>query len=731
MKDEKTFCLHTGVYKPTDIIAVLDMAIDDTCLRGNNKKQKFFNVPVSFDIETTSFYKYGDEYIDYTQAEKTGKRLEKCSVMYVWQFGINGYTIIGRTWQEFTGMMEAISEHLQLSHNRRLIVYVHNLSYEFQFMRKHFEWEKVFSIDLRKPIYAITTTGIEFRCSYLLSGYSLSKLGSQLTKYKCEKMVGDLDYSLIRHSGTPLTDKEIGYCVNDVRVVMCYIQEQIERYGGITRLPITKTGFVRKYCRKHCLYTTNEKGKTVPNWKYINKIHSLNISGVEEFNVLQRAFSGGFTHANANHTDDIIEDVTSYDFTSSYPYVMVSERFPMSSGIRVRVKDRKHFEYLINTYCCVFDIEFTGLLSSQVQDTPLSVSKCFYRERIVENNGRVFSADKVVTTITNIDYNVFKMFYTWKSEKVVDMWVYRKEYLPTEFVKSVLHLYANKTTLKGVKGKEVEYLNSKEMLNSCYGMSVTNPLRDEFTYNGVWDTSVLTSDKVSETLATYNESRNRFLFYVWGVFVTAYARRNLFTAIYECGNDYIYSDTDSVKLTNADRHAKYFKEYNNTVEYKLRTAAKHHGIPFEMFEPKTIKGINKLLGVWDFDGYYTRFKTLGAKRYMFEETDALTVGGNSYPVSLTVSGVNKKSAVPWLLSQYGSDGIFTAFTNYLSLPPQATGKNIHTYIDYEQCGVLTDYLGNRQEFKELSGVHLEPTGYSLSLSIMYLNFLMGIKFKKE
>lgn len=730
MKKKKNFCLHSEVYRPCDIATVLEKAVDDSCLLGNNKKQKFFDIPCCFDIETTSFYKDGDSYLSYEQYRKLGVKLEKCSCMYVWQFGINGYCIIGRTWDEFTDMMQVVSETLGLSEDRRLIVYVHNLSYEFQFIRQRFTWNKVFSIDLRKPIYAITDTGIEFRCSYLLSGYSLAKLGGQLTKYKCEKMVGDLDYLLLRHSGTPLTEKEIGYCLNDIKVVMCYIQEMIERYKGITRLPITKTGFVRKYCRKHCLYSTDEDGKTVQNWDYINTVHDLNISGADEFNSLQRAFSGGFTHANANHTDDIVENVSSYDFTSSYPYVMVSEKFPMSSGVHVQVKSRKQFDYLISQYCCIFDIEFTKIMSSQVQDTPISVSKCFYKENVVENNGRVFSADRIVTTITNVDYNVYKMFYTWETEKVVDMWCYRKEYLPTEFVKSILGLYANKTTLKGVKGKEVEYLNSKEMLNSCYGMCVTNPLRDEFTYNGDWDVSHLTADKINETLQKYNDSRNRFLFYPWGVFVTAYARRNLFTGIYECGDDYIYSDTDSVKLKNGDAHKQYFNEYNDMVQYKLRCAAKYHNIDFELFEPKTIKGVNKLLGVWDYEGLYTRFKTLGAKRYMFEEEQALTVNGVDYPVSLTVSGVNKKSAIPWLLEKYGQDDIFEAFTNYLSIPPQATGKNIHTYIDYEQQGTFTDYTGEQGSFHELTGVHLEATGYSLSLSVMYLNFLMGIKFKE-
>ena len=73
----------------------------------------------------------------------------------------------------FIELTEKLQDTLLLKNNRRLVVYVHNLSYEFQFMRKHFTWKSVFSIDSRKPIYAVTDFGIEFRCSYILSGYSL------------------------------------------------------------------------------------------------------------------------------------------------------------------------------------------------------------------------------------------------------------------------------------------------------------------------------------------------------------------------------------------------------------------------------------------------------------------------------------------------------------------------------------------------------------------------------
>lgn len=730
------FAQHPEIYTPADISRVLQYAVNEKNITGNNKGKKVYNVPCSFDIETTSFYRDKDgKTYSYEQVCKmtdpNGKKvkLEKCSTMYVWQFGINGFVIVGRTWEQFLQMCETIVADLQLNEKLSLICYIHNLSYEFQFIRQLFEWERVFSIDLRKPIYAITKQFIEFRCSYLLSGYSLSKLGEQLLKYPCRKMTGDLDYSLLRHSQTPLTPAEMGYCVNDVRVVMSYIQERIEEYKGLQRLPITKTGFVRKYCRKHCLRKTNDDGKTVNNYDYQNLIADLTISGLDEFNALQRAFAGGFTHANANYSDEVVADVDSYDFTSSYPYVMVAEQYPMSRGVKIEVKSMKQFEFLISKYCCIFDVEFTDIFASVTNDNPISVSKCVVRGNIAENNGRLVCGKRIVLTITEIDYNIIKNFYTWGKMRIGTMYCYKRGYLPTEFVKAILHLYEAKTKLKGVAGKEVEYLNSKEMLNSCYGMSVTNPLRDEFVYNGEWDINKMTAEQQQELLDKYNTSKNRFLFYPWGVYVTAYARRNLFTGIYESGADYIYSDTDSLKLVNGDNHKAYFKAYNMQVEMKLRKACKHHGLDFSLCMPETIKGITKILGVWDYEGRYSRFKTLGAKRYMVEEQNALTVNGQSYNFSLTVSGVNKKSAIPYLLQKYGENGIFEAFTNYLDIPPTATGKNIHTYIDYPVTGELTDYNGVTARYDEKTGVHLEPTGYSLSLSVMYINYLRGIKFK--
>lgn len=707
---------------PSDIRLILRYAVCELDFKSNAKGVKLCNLPFSFDIETTSF-----------ERENNGKT-EKLATMYVWQFGVNGYVIIGRYWSEFIEMIKTISKVLQLNENKRIIVYVHNLSFEFQFIRKMFDWVNVFSIEERRPLYALSVDGIEFRCSYLLSGYSLATVAKNLVKYKIKKLVGDLDYNLKRHSETPLNDNEIAYCVNDVKIVMLYIKEYLENVRNIHSIPLTKTGGVRKFCRKECFTIITDSGKKANNYDYKHLINGLKIKDLSEFNAMQRAFCGGFTHANANYVNKVINNVASYDFTSSYPAVMVAEKYPMTYGVKMQFKSNETFENLIrqNKYCVIFDIEFNDIFANDIYENYISVSKCIDKEKHVENNGRLVCAKRITLTITEIDFLIIRKNYNFSSYRIGTAYVYGKQYLPTEFVKAILQLYKKKTELKGVDGMENEYLNSKEMLNSCYGMCVTSPLRNTITYkNDLWDTDILSENEKREMLLKYNLSENRFLFYLWGVYVTAYARRNLWTGILSIKNDYIYSDTDSLKFINADRHKDYFAAYNANIENKLKTACLYHKIDYSLCAPQTIKGKTKILGVWDFEGVYNKFKTLGAKRYLVNEKDVLTVDGKKFDFSLTVSGINKKKAIPYLLEKYGENGIFEAFDNYLYLPPQYSGKNILTYIDYQTDGLLTDYLGNTKEFHELSSVNLSQSEYTLNLSVLFLQYLGGLKeFRK-
>lgn len=692
------FNTNYHIYKPNEFNTIAN-SIKSDLQKIKKGKIYYYNIPCAFDIETTSFYDNN----------------EKVGLMYVWQFGICGYVFIGRYWKEFITLLNEIKQELDINYDNRLCIYVHNLAFEFQFIRKLFKWVEVFSIDSRKPIYAITNYGFEFRCSYLLSGYSLSKVGENLLKYKCKKLVGELDYELKRHNETPLNEIELEYCYNDVMVIMSYIQEKIELEGGITKIPYTKTGYVRNYCRNMCLYESKSHKQGGKKYKtYHSFIKSLSIE-VDEYKQLKRAFMGGFTHSNALNTNKIIYNVKSFDFTSSYPYCMISEQFPMSKGKLIEV-DEYNFKKYLNLYCCVFDIKFVNIKPKINYENYISYSKCFKCINPVLNNGRIVNADEIITTITNVDYDIIERCYTWKYIKIGKFRIYEKGYLPTNFILSIIKLYKDKTQLKGVEGKEIEYMQSKEMLNSCYGMCVTDIARDEFIYNNdIWETIKPNDEKLKNELSKYNNSKKRFLFYVWGIFVTAYARRNLFTGIFEFKNDYIYSDTDSIKVINYENHMEYINKYNEYTQKKLQKACNYHNIAINELQPKTIKGETKLLGIWDNDGLYDIFKTLGAKRYMYKQN-------NEYHV--TIAGTNKHLGGMYIKTLKRP---FEQFNNGLIIPPSFTGKLTHTYIDETRQGVILDYKGKALEYNALSGIHMEKCEYNLSLTSQYIDYLMGVK----
>ena len=699
-------------YTVKDLDTILDEAIKNG-IQKSNTKVEYYNIIFTFDIETSNF----------TEKPLKGDTNNKRSIMYIWQLAINGRVIIGREWFEFLYAIDHIVEKLSLTKDRRILIYVHNLAFEFQFIRKFFKWKKVFAIDTRKPIYALTDNGIEFRCSYILTNYSLAKLADQLQKYHVKKMVGDLDYSKIRTPLTPLTPEELQYCINDVLVVSAYIKEAKDKEGSICRIPLTCTSYCRRFVRHNCLYSGGKQGKSEQYNRYHTLMLSMQITSIEEYEQMKRAFQGGFTHAAREYSSCTMENVSSIDFTSSYPYALLSEKnYPISTGKLVTIHSKEEFEFYLKNYCCLFDCKFYDLKTKFEAENYISLSKCFTKVGVINNNGRVYEADVLGMTLTNIDFDIIKQTYSFSRCEIHNFRIYKKGYLPKEIIQSIIKLYQDKTTLKGVKGKETEYLNSKGLLNSIYGMMVTDIIRDVIGYDDEleWNTKPCEAEK---ELKRYNNSRRRFNFYAWGIWCTALSRRNLWSGIIEFGSthDYIYSDTDSIKCTNIADHKQYIDEYNHICELKLKAMCKHYDIDYSELLPKTIKGEVKPLGVWDYEGTYDRFKTLGAKRYMVQE-------GNN--LSITVSGVNKKTAVPYLLDNNTIEDCFNIFTEGLVIPAEKTGKLTHYYIDKPYKGTVKDFNGIKYDYEALSGVYLEPAEYHFDISAEYINFLKGVFYTK-
>lgn len=657
----------------------------------------YYNVPFAFDIETTSLKQFDNKY----------------AFMYIWQLGVKDYIFYGRTWDEFLQTLTIIKESLMLDNSKRIIIYVHNLAYEYQFMHKYLNWLEVFAIDERKPLKAVTDIGIEFRCSYMLSGLSLAATSKNLISHKIEKLTGDLDYNLIRHYDTPLTDTELKYCEYDVKIVLAYIEEQIKEYTTITKIPLTNTGRVRNYVRDKCFYGFYRNKSYSQYTKYHSIMKCLTLDS-DSYKMLSYCFHGGFTHANYEKVGIKLDNVHSIDFTSSYPAVMLTELYPMSKPRLLKnvscetMLENMNLKYVGYMFIC----RFTNIYSIR-KEMYISKYKCTALKNESVNNGRIYSADSLTTFCTNIDFNIIKYVYKWDKVEFFNVYEFKLDYLPKPIIKSVIELYKKKTELKGVEGMENEYLKSKGMLNSIYGMCVTDIVRDEYIYNdGSWSTK---SADIETAIDYYNNSKQRFLYYPWGVWVTAYARKNLWTGIISMQDDYIYSDTDSIKFQNIDKHKDYINQYNSFVEKKLKKMCQHYNILFSDLKPKTIKGIEKLIGVWDYEGCYQYFKTLGAKRYIYYDGK----------LHITIAGLSKNHGGEYLekMSNGDIDKMFEMFDNDLYIPAESTNKKTHTYLDdFMEIDVI-DYKGNKKRITSESGIHLEPCEFTLSISKQYNEFL--------
>lgn len=693
------------MYDFSDISRIYSESVSRETIKVKGKKGgEFYNIPAAFDIETTSFINNGVE---------TG-------LMYIWMFGIGESVFYGRTWEEFKCFIANVVKFFGLNAHKRLVVYVHNLAFEFQFIKHLFEWVRVFAIENRKPVKAIAECGIEFRCSYILSGRSLKDLAENIPNSDVKKLVGDLDYRVYRHPETELTPKELDYCYNDIEILLKYIQYKIDTDGNITKILLTKTSYVRKYCRDKCFENIRFK-------QYKALMSRLTISE-KEYESCKRAFAGGFTHCSHDKAGKIISNVESYDITSSYPAVMCSEKYPMGLFRYDAEVDLETFNKYRRLYCCIFDVSFTNIRPKDDMDYehPISHSKCWkISDDVLLDNGRVVSASYLTTTITDVDYGIYEQFYEYDEVAIFNVWVYNASYLPKPLIESVLHFYNGKTVLKGIEGKESEYALLKEYANSCYGMIVTDPVRDEIVFNEDWEDTIRAD--VGKSLEIYNKSFNRFLYYPWGVFITAYARNNLFKYIIECGEDYIYSDTDSVKSANIGKHNKFIKTYNKEIQDKIKKCLEYHKIDTALSSPKNKKGENKPLGVWDSEGSFEFFKSLGAKRYTYIKDGKLYV---------TVAGCDKKAMVLALLgipfnrvneideiNKNVSFEVLNRFQDGLSIDSENANKLLLVYNDAESRGVINDYKSVPYEFHELSSVYLGQTTFTMSLSESYREYL--------
>lgn len=717
--------------------------VADLCDK-QDKRNKKLQLPICYDSEVSSFI---------------GSDGQKVGLLYSWAVGNYDYGVLGRDVMEVVDLFLRIREVADNFH-MEVICYVHNLMYDMSFLYKLLPLDKMFMVANRK-ILDCSMGKLTFKDSLLLAGgRSLDSVGKILEHHTIRKLVGNLDYNLIRTPETPMTQREIDYQINDIRVLGAYIAEKIESEGSIGRIPATNTGYVRRDLRDSC----NEHYQ-----RYAMMMDKL-VLHPRAYAVLKKAQAGGFTHAAQHYVGRVLEqkdDIGSYDIKSSYPAVIATEYYPMSAPRCVKPDyANSHLEELCSKYCCTFIVKIENPHTREGWEYVLSESKVVTHEtdpilkkKEIESmglsvfNGRVKAGIWVRYAFTELDWKIYKLFYKQDSFYVEEMWIYERGRLPKQIVVPMVQWFKNKTKLDGDKSAAKEYMIAKNLINAIAGCMEMDPVRDAYVYDfNKREFLDPVHPNLVEAVEKENQNPKRFLYFPWGVWILAHARARLLEVVAHTGRDHIYSDTDSEYLTNSSKYGEYFKALNDKAIKKLKDAAKYYGIKNEDIMPLKANGKPAIMGCFDFEGKIERFVTWGAKRYLYERRvqneDGTYKPYNKY--LMTVAGLNKRKGLEWLCGAkldylnednkrimclnneslpHRSDftekdlntvGTHTAnqdpfehFVLDMEVPPEYAGRLSMTYVDDRRTGIVRDYLGNEYHYDIMSGVHAEPTGYKM------------------
>ena len=557
---------------------------------------------------------------------------------------------------------------------------------EFQFLKGWYDFQpdEVFRTEPRKVLKCEMFDSFEFRCSYFLTNLSLDRFTRQMG-IENKKLSGEIfDYSKIRYPWTPLNDYEIQYCINDVKGLAQALIKKLKADGDTVRtVPLTSTGYVRRDVKRSMeSYNRKQLAEMLPD--------------VDLYSMLREAFRGGNTHANRWYAGDIVENVSSIDIVSSYPAVMLTCKYPMSKFIYVPNCSIAELKRLLKTKAVIMRVAFYDLdLIDNFNGCPyISRDKCRNIIGGVYDNGRVLRRSYLELTCCDVDFKLIKRQYKWTDMNPFKVMYARYDLLPAQIREQVQNYYRVKTELKGISEDDDQYIyycNNKAKLNSCYGMTAQDPVKDTLEFlNGEFTYSDL---PVRQILKASN--KKAFLAYQWGVWISALARLRLHEAIKLAHSDtaeFIYCDTDSVK-------------YQGHIDWTAYNAQRIADSKANGAYATDAQGITHYMGVFEPEDDYSEFCTLGAKKY---------VGRVHGKLECTIAGVNKKLGADELEKAGG----ITAFKEGFIFTSAGGLEAI-----YNDLPEIQEYTVDGHTLPITANVTLRPSTYTLGVTGEYEKLL--------
>ena len=622
-----TLTLADGSTEQRLVYELPDLVLPDLHMepRGRGAKQTtpdYFDAICTLDTETSKQTR--DELIgDQTVTVVTGVWI------YQWAMSINETLIAGRTADDLISLLQLLVKHYQISEKRRMVIWIHNLAYDASYLLNGL-WlafdgaVDVFATGQRRPVRIELAHGLELRCSYKLTNKSLAAWCVDSAPIRHAKLVGAIDYNVLRTPTTELTQVDWDYMLNDV----CCQQDCLRvtlRNELLRTVPMTSTGFVRRQMRN--------AAREAKGWL---RTFRNTLPTAKQYLLMHQAFIGGYTHCNSLAMG-IWHDAIGIDGASHYPCMLATEWYPCGKWYWREVYTYKDLKWLIwrKNYATIATITFEGLrlrdFSTWNPYLPYSKAiRCSTGDGdYLLDNGKVIMCRKFTISLCDLDMRIVFEQYQWDRICIHEVMVCKRGPMPAWFLDVMREWYRDKVQLKvGPEGETEEdriarirrYSESKALLNSIYGMTATGWTHPMYKFDfgkQEWEVpdNQMTEEAIEKEIEKMRKPWSRqFLRYDTGLYTTAWGRYHLYRAM-ECfdpekGGLPLYCDTDSVKGCDCDM------EKLEKMNEELRAASDAAG--FTICDPS---GRPRPIGVFEPDGEYKRFTALHAKCYAYETYD--------------------------------------------------------------------------------------------------------------
>lgn len=629
---------------------------------------------------------------------------EKIAFMYIWQMGIKDEIFYGRTWDELRECLQKIQKDLELSSKRRLIVFDHNLKFDFQYFKSELNVsEKSFiARDIRDVIRCIVNECFEWRDSACYIELSLESVGQNIGIPKLPAF----DYDKIRLPGTPLTSYEMQYCENDIKILLEYYNRELKLYNNkIRKIPLTATQRVKRLIWAEYKEEGNTRAARSRKFKDNEKDQLI-------MKQLRSAYWGAYTWANPLYIGFNVEDAISADLDSAYAGLALTQRFPLTRFKPCGLCDEnKILKDNRNAY--IITLEISGLRNKYPNLGYLPAHKIkhweYDKEKSVVLQGKILKTSHIILTITEIDLQIIKDFYTWDKLNILNLLCAKKGNLPSYIINSVAELYKSKKDLKmkrrrmkqkGIIKPEIElaYTKSKTNVSRIYGAFVQDPEPTQYEYD--------TSNNIINAEGNGNiKKAPEIVYYPWGVWITAYCRREMLNLVKKFAvegthgkqkyNDTVlYIDTDCIKVLNSTTNAdNIISCYNENVKQKI----------YNLCEVSDLI-LSDLEGIGELDiEKYNSIKILGQKRYGIIDNNGQFI--------CRMAGLSSKNK---LFDNKTPEECLDLLQLEMDIPAEIACNKKCDYVTFENHREfnVTDYLGHTETISVKSFAVITTTGYS-------------------